>query len=204
MSSEAETSQNSYAPKQRRRDTARTRHAILTAAGRNFSRRGYSKVSLQEIAKEAGITPARIVHIFGSKKELFSAVASDHWDLTEDSESVFVFADPATECARRLIAYWNDHHTRSPALALLRSLDLDDAVVLLRDEIEHRIVAPWRSQLTGPDGDEKIRLLVGMVMGFGHFTTGALLDPDGRPFDEDQTAVMEKYLSRMLSSLFDA
>ncbi|MBF6258378.1 TetR/AcrR family transcriptional regulator [Nocardia farcinica] len=204
MSSEAETSQDSRAPRQRKRDTVRTRLAILKAAGRNFSRRGYSKVSLQEIASEAGITPARIVHIFGSKKELFSAVASDHWDLTDDAESVSISSDPASECARRLIAYWNDHHARSPALALLRSLDLDDAVLLLRDEIERRIVVPWRPQLAGPDGEEKLRLLVGIVMGFGYFTTGALLDPDGRPFDEEQTAVMEKYLSRVLSGLFDA
>lgn len=203
MSSDSETKREAYAPKERKRDTARTRLAILTAAGRNFSRHGYSKASLQEIAKEAGITPARIVHIFGSKKALFSAVATEHWDIAERVVSVSESVDPATECARMLIAYWNDHHARSPSLALIRSLDFDDAIELFRDEIERRIVARWRPQLAGPDSEEKLRLLVGIVMGFGYFTTGALLDPHGGPFDEEQTAVMEKYLSRMLSGLFD-
>jgi hypothetical protein len=36
-------------------------------------------------------------------------------------------------------------------------------------------------------------------MGFGYFTTGALLDPDAPPLDAEQISVMEKYLTDILS-----
>nr|AIW42799.1 putative TetR-family transcriptional regulator [Rhodococcus sp. YL-1]ASM60829.1 hypothetical protein [Rhodococcus qingshengii] len=129
-------------PEPHKRDTSRTRRAILTAAGRNFSRRGYSKVSLQEIAGEAGITPARIVHLFGSKKGLFAAVVADNWGLPDRSEVSAPGADTVAELAREIVSYWNDRDVRSPALALVRSLDFEEAAELFRQEIERRIVSP--------------------------------------------------------------
>ena len=188
-------------PHQRRkRDSARTRREILTAAGRNFARRGYSMVPLQQIATEAGITPALIVRMFGSKMGLFREVARDEWRLSDRPDRTFpTLIDPAADLARAIIDYWNDRDARSPSLALVRSLDIDESAELFRLEIQRRFLSPLLPHVQGDRADERSRLIVGLAMGFGYFTTGALLDPDAPPLDAEQIPVMEKYLTDILS-----
>nr|ASM60830.1 hypothetical protein [Rhodococcus qingshengii] len=41
-------------------------------------------------------------------------------------------------------------------------------------------------------------------MGFGYFTTGALIDPDAPLFDDQQAAFIEKCLTRVLLGIFDS
>ena len=50
--------------------------AILTAAGRAIARRGPSRVTLADVAREAGTTAATLVQRFGSKRRLLLALAS--------------------------------------------------------------------------------------------------------------------------------
>jgi AcrR family transcriptional regulator len=50
------------------------RQEILDAAVRLFGERGYSDVSLSEIARAAGVTHALVHHYFGSKRDLYLAV----------------------------------------------------------------------------------------------------------------------------------
>lgn len=51
-----------------------TRTAILDAAERLFEARGVSRVSLQQIAVEAGVTRGAVYHHFSDKAELFDAM----------------------------------------------------------------------------------------------------------------------------------
>ncbi len=50
------------------------REEILTSALEVFSSRGYRDTSLREIADQVGLTPAGVLHYFGSKDELFVQV----------------------------------------------------------------------------------------------------------------------------------
>ena len=54
--------------------TARRREDILRAATATFGNRGYSKGSLTEIADQASITHAGVLHHFGSKDQLLIEV----------------------------------------------------------------------------------------------------------------------------------
>jgi AcrR family transcriptional regulator len=56
----------------RREQAARTRRAILDAAERFFSERGYLATSLADIAKEARISLKTVQAIFGTKTKLFA------------------------------------------------------------------------------------------------------------------------------------
>jgi AcrR family transcriptional regulator len=182
----------------RKRDAARTKREILTVAGRLFARSGYTRVSLQEIAAEVGVTAAMISHHFGSKAELFAAVASDEWEI--DSQQIEHVGKDMGEMARRLVDYWYDINARSPSLALVRSLDQEEAVVLFRAELERRVFRPWRKRLTGPDAELRIKMITGFVMGFGYFTTGALLDPDAPPPGDERDKIV-MYLTRLLDMM---
>ncbi|WP_424975169.1 TetR/AcrR family transcriptional regulator [Dinoroseobacter sp. S124A] len=74
------------------RSSAPTINRILTAAFRLFFRRGYSRVSMDEIASEAGVTKRTLYNHFASKDALIGAVMDRQADLTLDT--VRGWADP--------------------------------------------------------------------------------------------------------------
>src|SRR3954449_1737200 len=55
------------------RDPKLHRRAILDAAARAFAERGYSKATLRDIARRAGVTHGLVLRHFGSKENLFLA-----------------------------------------------------------------------------------------------------------------------------------
>ena len=57
-----------------RAGTAATRERILSAAMSVFANRGYNNASLLEIADQVGMTHAGVLHYFGSKDNLLTAV----------------------------------------------------------------------------------------------------------------------------------
>jgi TetR/AcrR family transcriptional regulator len=85
-------------PKKRTRDAGRSREAILDAAERQFSDRGFEGVSLQEIASDAGLSRGAPSYFFGSKDSLYEAVL----------ERVFRERDDATGRAFEPVLSWVD------------------------------------------------------------------------------------------------
>ena len=62
------------APNQRQRQAAARREAIITAATARFARLGYERTRIADVARDAGITDAGLLHHFSSKRALFFAV----------------------------------------------------------------------------------------------------------------------------------
>lgn len=60
-------------PPTRRRDAARSRELLLTAAGELFAERGYDRTTTREIGERAGVDPALIARYFGGKTQLYIA-----------------------------------------------------------------------------------------------------------------------------------
>lgn len=52
-----------------------TRERVLQAARRLFGERGYKPVTVREIAAEAGVSPAMVMKVGGSKAKLYAAAA---------------------------------------------------------------------------------------------------------------------------------
>jgi AcrR family transcriptional regulator len=85
------------------RDAARTRRALLDAAARSVIVHG-AGVSLDGVAREAGVSKGGLMHHFRSKDELMSALADDLFD--QFARSVEDRIDPEdTAPGRRLRAY---------------------------------------------------------------------------------------------------
>lgn len=179
------------------KDSAATRNDILQAAARRFAERGYAHVTLQEIADDAGVTPALVIRYFESKRALFELVAQSHNNRADPGPTA-----EAGEYAARILAYWQDTDRRTPALALVRSIDLDDGKLLKR-ELERRVRGPWRGLLGGDPGDAetaaKIRLLESLTMGVGLFGFGALLGEEDA-LSPEAVAAMERRLAAMIEA----
>ncbi|GAA3586363.1 TetR/AcrR family transcriptional regulator [Kribbella ginsengisoli] len=65
--------------------TASRRREILAAASAMFATKGFRNSSLQEVAAAAGITPAGLLHHFGSKDQLLTELLA-HRDASEIAE----------------------------------------------------------------------------------------------------------------------
>ena len=188
------------APTRRSRNATRTRNAIFLAAGRHFARRGYSHVTLKEIADDVGVTPAMIVRYYGTKLALFEAVARG----SELALSPFGGGDRREWLlarAREVVAYYQDDASTS-GVALLRSLDLDGGE-LFRSELERRLRQMWSSEVTGPDAELRLRLIGGILLGVGLFSLGALTEPDRPPLDAADAERLTHYLAELFEVCVD-
>ncbi|MCP5055510.1 MAG: TetR/AcrR family transcriptional regulator [bacterium] len=92
------------------RDGEQTRLAILEAAEQVFAERGFAGASLRDLADAAGVTRSLIHHHFGSKEDLWLAVA-DHLFADYGERQSEILARPSLdiagfeESARALFAF---------------------------------------------------------------------------------------------------
>jgi TetR/AcrR family transcriptional regulator len=80
------------------RDGEQTRLAILEAAEQVFAERGFDGASLRDLADAAGVTRSLIHHHFGSKEDLWLAVA-DHLFADYGERQGEILARPSLEIA---------------------------------------------------------------------------------------------------------
>lgn len=92
------------------------REEILESALDVIGRKGYQNASLKEIAEVVGVTPAALLHYFGSKEELFTEVLRKRDEL-DGLDPTFVSAGDATAGFVQVIR----HNTEVPGLVALFS-----------------------------------------------------------------------------------
>jgi AcrR family transcriptional regulator len=75
------------------------RQRIMAVAERLLARNGWRSTSLAQIAKEAGVTPAGLLHHFESKEQLLNAVLGAR-DADDDAHADYHSGDLITELSR--------------------------------------------------------------------------------------------------------
>lgn len=93
---------------------------ILQAAGALFMREGYSSVSMEQLAKAAGVSKQTVYSHYGSKEALFSAAVEQK---CEDYEIGYQAADierPVREYLRDFIQHFSDLVTSDAGIAIHR------------------------------------------------------------------------------------
>ena len=92
----------------RERQARERRDELIDAALTTFARRGYHATSLKEIAEAAGVTDGLLIHYFGSKANLLSAVLLERQSLSASIEAIVAGApqdDPAA-AIRHVATRW--------------------------------------------------------------------------------------------------
>ena len=79
--------------KKTKEDAALTRQVVLDAAAIVFSRKGFLQTTLEEVAKEAGVTRGAIYWHFGNKIEMFSAVLNGYYKKLEKRATKILNSD---------------------------------------------------------------------------------------------------------------
>ena len=120
---------------------------ILRASRQCFSRHGYDRTVIADIAKEAGVTPRALYHYVASKRDLFAAAADAALQrfVTEVSARVLVH-DDARSRMRAYIDVFRVLHREDPSLVAFVSLS----------SLESR----WNPDLPDPLSDVVVQLRV--------------------------------------------
>jgi AcrR family transcriptional regulator len=87
----------------RRLDPDARRAAILAAAARAFARGPYDRVSVADVAREAGVSEALVFRYFNGKPALFTEVVQAHVDELEQLQQAAVGSLPAGVPARERV-----------------------------------------------------------------------------------------------------
>jgi AcrR family transcriptional regulator len=155
----------SPAPPRPRRDAAATRDAILQAARRQFSARGYEHAGVREIAADAGVTAALVNRYFGSKEQLFCEALEHAFTLPslipEDPEKVgeaLAAYATAPEGSR-------PRRDFDPLQLILRSVTSPDAAEILRRQIDENSIGPMAQALGGEDAELRAAMVWACMAG---------------------------------------
>lgn len=182
-------------PSVRKIQTDQTRTAILEAAQRLFSSRGYSETGVRDIAAEAGVNPALISRYFGSKLQLFETAL-------ENTLGVSVFTDGDRDQFGRRVTDMiclseRDQAGVIPALVLSAG-DSAAREIILR-QLKLLVLEPLEQWFNSSDASERAAQLTLIVTGF--FTYRDLLPLDA--LKGDASEAMRVWLARTLQEIVD-
>ncbi|MFE9607718.1 TetR family transcriptional regulator [Streptomyces sp. NPDC006012] len=151
-----------------RTESGDTRERILTAAREEFSERGYEKTSVRGIAKAAGVDSALVHHYFGTKEQVFEAVALTLAPALDARPGV---ADgPLEEAGERLTRFlfglWENPVYRAPLLAVVRSaVSNETAAAVFRRMIVTQLLSRIAGRLDAPDAELRAELAAAQLVG---------------------------------------
>lgn len=152
---------------------------ILKAAFAVFAESGYERTTIADVGKRAGVSPALVVHYFGTKAELFTAVIQDRFGSFVAAEEALLASHRGTHrdlLHRLLTRFWE--HLWEPG-----SIELALAVKAERREFPEctrtlsQVGARWRRLIEGvleagrQQGEFRVsdphtaRVITAMVMG---------------------------------------
>jgi AcrR family transcriptional regulator len=129
---------------QRRKKSDLARDRILTEARRIFAEEGYERTTIRAIAASVPINPSLVIRYFGSKEELFAAVA------TLEFKTLPLVKLPKGRLGEALVRHvldrWDDHQEGEALAAMTRASITNEAA-------RERIVVQFQQQLSGLFGE---------------------------------------------------
>ncbi len=185
----------------RRPGTPDTRDAILAIARRRFAVRGYDATSLRDIAAEAKVDPALIIHYFATKQGLFGAAAGlpDGLSGLLEDLAVLPLHDFAQALVRAYLELIDSDGSRNAILALVRSaVSNDNAAAMLREFLTAELL-PVIGRLTRhPDAPLRASLVAALLIGIATQRHVIRLEPLVRASPDEIVALaapaIEQYL----------
>ena len=185
----------------RRPGTPDTRDAILAIARRRFAVRGYDATSLRDIAAEAKVDPALIIHYFGTKEGLFGAAAGlpDGLSGLLEDLAVLPLHDFTQALVRAYLELVDSDGSRNAILALVRSaVSNDNAAAMLREFLTAELL-PVIGRLTRhPDAPLRASLVAAQLIGIATQRHVIRLEPLVRASPDEIVALVAPAIEQYL------
>lgn len=136
----------------------RTRRSILTAARRHLIETGYHRLSLEDVAADAGVTRVTIYRHFDSKLGLLDAIAEDlaqQAGLVAGMQEAAKVADPVpafTAMVRELCRFWSTDPEVFRRLISLSAVDPEaQHVIASREHWRYQQISAFVQRLAHAD-----------------------------------------------------
>lgn len=185
----------------RRPGTPDTRDAILAIARRGFAVRGYDATSLRDIAAEAKVDPALIIHYFGTKEGLFGAAAGlpDGLSGLLEDLAVLPLHDFTQALVRAYLELIDSDGSRNAILALVRSaVSNENAAAMLREFLTAELL-PVIGRLTRhPDAPLRASLVAAQLIGIATQRHVIRLEPLVRASPDEIVALVAPAIEQYL------
>lgn len=185
----------------RRPGTPDTRDAILAIARRGFAVRGYDATSLRDIAAEAKVDPALIIHYFGTKEGLFGAATGlpDGLSGLLEDLAVLPLRDFTQALVRAYLELIDSDGSRNAILALVRSaVSNENAAAMLREFLTADLL-PVIGRLTRhPDAPLRASLVAAQLIGIATQRHVIRLEPLVRASPDEIVALVAPAIEQYL------
>ncbi len=185
----------------RRPGTPDTRDAILAIARRRFAVRGYDATSLRDIAAEAKVDPALIIHYFGTKDALFVAATGlpDGLSALLEDLAVLPLHDFTRALVRAYLELIDSDGSRNAILALVRSaVSNENAATMLREFLTAELL-PVIGRLTAhPDAPLRASLVAAQLIGIATQRHVIRLEPLVRASPDEIVALVAPAIEQYL------
>ncbi len=172
-----------------------TYEAILSAALKVFSSRGYAEAGVRDIAAIAGANPALVIRYFGSKLGLFEAVLEANLDGT-------LFTNiPREEFGARLVrAFCSSQRDAASAVPMLIFAASDTAAAASALTLLRQIViGPLDAWFGTDDAAERTAQMLAVITGFYVYRLMLPLSP----LEQDVSGPMREWLAATLQEIVD-
>lgn len=185
----------------RRPGTPETRDAILAIARRRFAVRGYDATSLRDIATEAAVDPALIIHYFRSKEALFAAATGLPDGISELLGDLTAL--PLPEFAQALVRGYleliDSDGSRNAILALVRSaVSNDNAAATLREFLTAQFLPVIGGFTRHPDAQLRASLVAAQLIGIATQRHVIRLEPLARASPGEIVALVAPAIEQYL------
>lgn len=195
------------------RNKARTRNAILAAAGRLLAREGFRNLGINAVAREAGVDKVLIYRYFGGMEDLLKAYAEagDFWPSAESLIAAVETGQPpnAAELAANLLIEFGRAIRRRPVTQeimrweLLERNELTDALARYREEEAVKLLGLLRE--SGDVDVQAIGALIAAGQTYLILRAKTAETYDGLRLDEDADwARVEEAIRSLVRLAFDA
>jgi AcrR family transcriptional regulator len=144
------------------------REAIRVAALEQFTRRGYDRATIRDIAAAAGVDPALVLHYFGSKDALLVAALEFPVNPRElVSELLAGGVDGLSErLLRRALSVWTSEHGGGTMVGLIRAAaSHDEAARMMKEFFAREVLGRVVKSLGMPQSELRAALVASQMVG---------------------------------------
>lgn len=189
----------------RRSGGVNTKAQILRAAQTLFAAEGLDRTTIRQIAAQAEVDPALVMHYFKTKKQLFIESIAPIVQRRQSSIASTALAKTSHDLrgeklAEALVFFMIDKEVQPLLLGIVRSVTSDEnAVKILKNLIEHTFTSEIEKYINGPNKKLRSELvgtqLIGLVL--------ARYIVKVEPLASASPDILVKYLAPRLQVLFD-
>ncbi|HZJ07917.1 MAG TPA: TetR family transcriptional regulator [Nocardioidaceae bacterium] len=190
----------------RRSHGGNTRAEILNAGRHEFAALGYRGASLRTIAARADVDPHLIAHYFGSKMQLFLAIAAPPFEPEIVLDQLYAAGQPGLgrRLAELVASLSTAPASRETVTALVRAAASEEqAAALIREVVNERLLLPLILRLGSDQPELRASLIASQIVGLTTATHIIRLEPltcaPAELLATSLTPVFEHYLSGTLN-----